>query len=134
MKHKFTNVMLIDDSDLDNFINKKIIEHSQFAKNVFVHSNAKNALAFFDNLINLGDGQQELYPEIIFVDINMTVMNGFQFIEELLKNFERLLVKPKLFILTSSQFREDRQRATDLSPDIGFLSKPLTAHILESLL
>ena len=125
--------MLIDDSDLDTFVNKRTLECSQFAKNIYVHSSAISALEFIANLITLGEGHQAIYPEMIFIDINMPLMNGFEFIEELFKKYEKLLIKPILVILTSSVFYEDRARAKALSKNIRFLNKPLTLVQLESI-
>lgn len=132
-KFKYTNVMLIDDSELDNFINEKTLEANYFAKKIYVHTSAKSALEFLTNLVTMGSEYSEVYPKVIFIDINMPMMDGFQFIEHYKKSAEKDLAKPKLVILTSSVYNEDRQKANDISPDIIFLNKPLTKVMLDSI-
>ncbi len=132
-KFRYTNVMLVDDSELDNFINEKTLEANHFAKKVYVHTSAKSALEFLNNLVTMGNEYSDVYPRVIFIDINMPMMDGFQFIEHYKKNSEESLQKPKLVILTSSVYNEDRQKANDISKDIIFLNKPLTKTMLDSI-
>jgi CheY-like chemotaxis protein len=132
-KYKYANVMLVDDSELDNFINEKIIESNHFAKKIYITSSAKSALEFINNLIIMGEEYAEAYPDVIFIDINMPMMDGFQFIEFFEKNTERYKKKPKLVILTSSVYHEDIQRAKDISHNIVFLNKPLSSELLSSI-
>lgn len=132
-KYTYTNVMLIDDSELDNFINEKTLEGNHFAKKVYVHTSAKSALEFLNNLVTMGSEYAEVYPKVIFIDINMPMMDGFQFIDHYKKSSEEHLQKPKLVILTSSVYNEDRQKANAISPDIIFLNKPLTKAMLDTI-
>jgi len=132
-KYKYPHVMLIDDSELDNFINEKTLEANYFAKKVYVHTSAKSALEFLNNLVTIGEEYSDIYPRVIFIDINMPMMDGFQFIDHYKKNSEEQLQKPKLVILTSSVYNEDRQKANDISPEITFLNKPLTKTMLDTI-
>ena len=132
-KTKYDNVMLIDDSELDNFINEKTLEANNFAKKIYVHTSAKSALEFLNNLVTMGEDYSDVYPQVLFIDINMPMMDGFQFIDHFKKSSEKNLKQPKLVILTSSVYNEDRQKATDISKDIIFLNKPLTKPMLDSI-
>jgi len=132
-KYKYANVMLIDDSELDNFINEKTLEANHFAKKIYVHTSAKSALEFLNNLVTMGPEYSDVYPKAIFIDINMPMMDGFQFIDHYKKSSEDQLDKPKLIILTSSVYNEDRQKATSISNDIIFLNKPLTKDMLDKI-
>jgi CheY-like chemotaxis protein len=129
-KYRYQNVMLLDDNELDNFINEKTIEANCFAKNIFVCSSAKSAIEFLDNIIEIGEEYMGAYPEVIFVDLNMPLMDGFQFIEYFIANFEAKLGKPKIAILTSSVFSDDVTKAAGISKDIIFINKPLTKDTL----
>jgi CheY-like chemotaxis protein len=132
-KFRYANVMLIDDSELDNFINEKTLEATHFAKKVYIHTSAKSALEFLSNLVTMGSEYADVYPFVIFIDINMPMMDGFQFIEHFKKTTEKHLHKPKLVILTSSVYNEDKQKASEISNDIIFLNKPLTSAMLDSI-
>lgn len=132
-KYLYEQVMLIDDNELDNFINEKILETNHFAKKIFINTSAKSALEFLTNIAAIGENCDEIYPEVIFVDINMPLMDGFQFIEHFKKDLEEKVHKPKLVILTSSVYHEDKQKAKDISPDIIFLNKPLTKDVLSKI-
>lgn len=130
---RYSNVMLIDDNELDNFINEKTLEANFFAKKIYTNTSGQSALEFFKNLITMGEHFAEAYPEVIFVDINMPMMDGFQFIENFKKHTESQLKKPKIAILTSSVYHDDRRKAVELSSDIIFLNKPLTKDMLEKI-
>ena len=125
--------MLIDDSELDNFINEKTLEANHFSKKVYVHTSAKSALEFLNNLVTMGAEYSEVYPKVIFIDINMPMMDGFQFIDHYKKSSEAHLENPKLVILTSSVYNEDRHKASAIAKDIIFLNKPLTKALLDSI-
>lgn len=130
---RYTHAMLLDDNDLDNFINQKMIEAAHFATRIYVNTSSKSALEFLNNLSVLTAKGNTIFPEIIFVDLNMPMMDGFQFIENLKKTQADKFDSLKLVILTSSNNPADRQRAATLSANITFLNKPLTPDMLGQL-
>lgn len=132
-KFKYKYVMLLDDSELDNFINEKVIEANHFSEKIYVSSSGKSALEFLNNLNVSGKNSSALYPEAIFIDINMPMMDGFQFIKSLQQITNAKVKKCKLIILTSSIYPEDKQKASEISKDIVFLNKPLTNSMLASI-
>lgn len=125
--------MLVDDSELDNFINQKIMESSLFAEKVYINTSSKSALEFLTNLAATGEIAAKLYPQIIFIDLNMPIIDGFQFIELLKANSNIGVEKYKLVILTSSIHPNDKKRAMEIYDKITFLNKPLTEEMLEAL-
>jgi CheY-like chemotaxis protein len=132
-KFRFKQVMLLDDNELDNFINEKIIEASHFSEKVYLTSSGKSALEFLNNLAVSGKDAEPIYPEAIFIDINMPMMDGFQFIDNLKSVTGDKIKDCKLIILTSSIYPEDRAKALNISKDITFLNKPLTEEMLNTL-
>ena len=70
--------MLVDDNDTDNFISKRIIEITKFSTNVIVKNSGKSAL---DYLVENKE-YPEAIPDIIFLDINMPIVDGFVFLYE----------------------------------------------------
>jgi CheY-like chemotaxis protein len=132
-KFKYRQVMLLDDNELDNFINEKVIEANHFSEKVYVNSSGKSALEFLNNLVVSGSAASELYPQAIFIDINMPMMDGFQFIDHLKKIDGEKIKTCKLVILTSSIYPEDRAKAMEIGENITFLNKPLTEVMLSQL-
>jgi CheY-like chemotaxis protein len=131
-KYRYSNVMLIDDSELDNFINQKTLEANHFAKKVYLATGAKSALEFLQNLLTIGDQFGNAFPDVIFIDINMPMMDGFQFIEQF-RRFSDKMNNPKLVILTSSVYEHDRENAASLPGNVLFLNKPLTKEMLDRI-
>jgi CheY-like chemotaxis protein len=132
-KYKYNFVMLLDDNELDNFINQKIIEANFFADKVYVNTGSRSALEFLNNLSISHSETLSIFPQVIFVDLNMPLMDGFQFIENLYKNLPNKKDDLKLIILTSSVNPKDRQKASEISKEIVFVNKPLTKEILDQL-
>lgn len=131
--YRYKHAMLLDDNELDNFINQKIIESSHFANKVYVNTGSKSALEFLSNLSISSSETLDIFPEIIFIDLNMPMMDGFQFIENLKAKLPEKIKSLKLIILTSSVNPEDKKKASNLSLEITFLNKPLTQEMLAQL-
>lgn len=130
---RYDYVMLIDDVELDNFINEKMIRTSAFSKNTYVTTSAAGALEFLHNLAIAAAEFPKICPKVIFVDINMPIMDGFQFIHAFREMIAKQPVKPKLVVLTSSAAPMDREKTEGISPEIVFLNKPLTMEMLDRL-
>lgn len=126
-------VLLLDDNELDNFINRKTLEAVRFSDKIVVNNTAKNALDFLKSLHETGQKVQEAHPEVVFVDLNMPVMDGFQFLEAMKETYPGNFDKTRIVILTSSLHETDKQRARKISESILFLNKPLTESMLMSL-
>jgi len=122
-------VMLVDDNDTDNFISKRIIEITDFAKVVIVKSSGKSALDYLDeNRENV-----ESLPEIIFLDINMPIVDGFVFLYEFEKFNDIVKDKCRVIILSSSDNKRDIDKIVNNNYVIKFVTKPLTEHSLEEI-
>lgn len=130
-KYKYKYVMLLDDNELDNFINQKVIEANHFAEKIYTNTSGKSALEFLNNLLVLDESSQVILPQVIFIDINMPIMDGFQFIRSLKALPQNKLKDCKLVILTSSMFEEDQHKAKELISNIVFLNKPLNETALD---
>lgn len=122
-------VMLVDDNDIDNFISKRIIEITKFAARVEVTSSGQDALEYLRaNQFNL-----ENIPTIIFLDINMPVVDGFIFLYEFDKFSEQLKNKCKIIILSSSDNKRDIAKIINDNYVTKFITKPLTEIALDEI-
>jgi CheY-like chemotaxis protein len=130
---KYQQILLIDDSELDNFIHEKVLKKANYSKFIFKISGAKGALEFLDNLMIRSEDNLSELPEVIFVDLNMPMMNGIQFIQAFFDKFSQKSYHPKLIVLTSSVYEGDQQKVKELNPDIIFFQKPLTDQMLQTL-
>ena len=122
-------VMLIDDNDTDNFISKRIIEIAQFAKRVEVKNSGQYALEYLSEHAN----DTDQLPSLIFLDINMPVMDGFMFLYE----FENLPLtvqnKSRVIILSSSDNKRDIDKIINNQSVIRYITKPLTQNVLKEI-
>jgi len=125
----YKSVMLIDDNEIDNIINEKIIEANSFADNILVFQTGQEALDF----LNTNQNDEDVLPEIVFLDINMPIMDGFQFLEDFEKFSETVLEKCKIIMLSSSISPKDIDRAASSKYVKKYLNKPLNARYLEAI-
>ncbi len=129
---KFKTVMLIDDNEIDNLINQKMIESAAIAENIYMHSGAKSAIEFLRNMERM-DVADKVLPDIIFLDIDMPLMDGFQFLDEFEKLAPATKMKSRIVMLTSSINPQDLNRSKKYTNVKLFLNKPLSHDSIMSL-
>jgi CheY-like chemotaxis protein len=122
-------VMLVDDNETDNFISKRIIEITKFAKRVEVKNSGKSALDYLKE----NQSSPEDLPNIIFLDINMPIVDGFVFLYEFEKFSEVVRNKCKVIILSSSDNKRDIDKIVNNNHVIKFITKPLTEVALDEI-
>src|SRR5688572_25136529 len=122
---KYRTVMLIDDNEIDNLINQKMIEAAVVAENIYTHTSAKSAIEFLKNVERL-DVADKVLPDVIFLDIDMPLMDGFQFLDEFEKLGNGVRKKCRIVMLTSSINPQDFTRSKKYVSVRQYLNKPLT--------
>ena len=130
---KYPAVMLIDDNEIDNLINQKMIEAASIAENIYIHTGARSAIEFLKNVEKLEKAGQELLPSIIFLDIDMPLMDGFQFLDEFEKLSETTKTTSKVVMLTSSINPQDLNRSKKHKYVAEYINKPLSQESLSRL-
>ncbi len=126
---RYAVVMLVDDNELDNFINKKLLENEKFTDTVLVHQSAQSAIEELKKLENT----PELLPRIIFLDIMMPHMDGFGFLDEVSKLGEKIKKNTKIIMLSTSESFKDLNRANQSKYVYKFLNKPLNKMVLDAI-
>ena len=129
MSIRYPLVMLVDDNELDNFINKKRVEADSFAGATTIHTSAQSALDYLKNNVD-NPGQ---IPDLIFLDIMMPEMDGFGFLEVFDKLPDAVKTKSRIVMLSTSDSFKDLNRANQNKYVKRFLNKPLNAQVLGAL-
>jgi len=122
---KYHTVMLIDDNEIDNLINQKMIEAASIAENIYTHTGAKSAIEFLRNMEKL-EVADKVLPDVIFLDIDMPLMDGFQFLDEFEKLTNVAKKKCKIVMLTSSINPQDFNRSKKYENVRLYHNKPLS--------
>ncbi len=125
--------MLVDDNEIDNLINQKMIEATGLAENIYTHTGARSAIEFLRNLEKIQGLSDQVLPEVIFLDIDMPLMDGFQFLDEFGKLSNETQEKCKVVILTSSINPQDLDKSKNYDTVRDYLNKPLTQEALDEL-
>ena len=119
-------IWVIDDDAIYQIIVNKIIQRSEMFSTIFSFKNGKDAIdALYSSIQN-----KEGFPDIILLDINMPIMDGWEFMEEMEMIKSQINKKINIYIVSSSIAVEDKNK-TKTYPDIlGYLSKPVTTEDL----
>ncbi len=125
MSTSFQTCLLIDDNPLDNYINTKLIQNVNFANEILAFESPVDAL------LALKEGN--IKPDVIFLDINMPVMNGFEFLMEY-ANLHISKDNIKLCVLSSSINPEDEDRAIRSPYVTKYIQKNLKEEKLQELM
>lgn len=122
MREKLNCILLIDDDETTNYVNTILIERAECAKEIRSVTSGHAALEYLTSVDENGNHPQ---PDLIFLDINMPIMSGWEFIEEYHKLLPEQRGKVLVWMLSTSNNPEDRERALALGSS-GFMAKPLT--------
>jgi two-component system nitrate/nitrite response regulator NarL len=119
--------VLIDDSDIDLFIQRRFLEVYNFSNHLVLYKSAEEALHWLREI------DPEKAPDVIFIDLNMPESDGFAFLKSFAELPNQLSNKTKIVVLTSSNNPNDRDIAFSYPNVVQFITKPLKKGDIETL-
>ncbi len=119
------SVLLIDDNEIDIFITRRLLEFNNFSKNIYSACSGRDALEQLKNNENI--------PDVIFLDLNMPVINGFRFLKELAQLPDAVQDRVQVVVLTSSENKKDIRKASRNPIVVDYVPKPLTHEKIREL-
>lgn len=126
--NRFKEVLLVDDDESINRFHEIILRRTGFTGEIL---KAKNGQVALDILIK---NDNKINPDLIFLDLNMPVMDGFRFLQLYTNSKEYYLSKPKIIVLTTSLMPEEKRKALDNKNISMFINKPMSKDSLLRLL
>ncbi|MCW3117772.1 MAG: response regulator [Chitinophagaceae bacterium] len=130
MKTKINCILLIDDNWDDNFYHERVIKKSDAANTVIKKQSGMDALEYLKSKKDHPD----THPDLIFLDINMPGMNGWEFLEEYNKLDKQFQSHSIVVMLTTSGNPDDKTKAKLFNGVSDFKTKPLTQKMLEEII
>jgi CheY-like chemotaxis protein len=130
MNKKYKCVLLVDDDEATNFINRLAIRKAAFAEKIVIVRNGLEALEY---LRSEAYDREYVEPDFIFLDINMPVMNGWEFLEAY-QQLQHRPHAPLIVMLTTSLNPDDAEKAGNITAITEFRHKPLTISMLQDIL
>jgi CheY-like chemotaxis protein len=123
-------ICIIDDDDVYQYTVTRTIEHNKLAKKILVFSDGEEAIQFLvDNI-----SKNENLPDVIFLDINMPIMDGWQFLEEYVNLKPRIGKEITIYMVSSSVDSTDLERAKKISAISDYIIKPIKQEMLKEII
>ena len=119
------SVLIVDDNEADRYLLRRLLRKSKLTANIFEVSNGEEALQFFsDREARERENPDSFPPVLVFLDINMPLLNGFEFLEAFAPLRDRLDYQSIVFMMfSSSEQPEDRDKALSYGFVKGFIPK-----------
>lgn len=125
------NVLCIDDDPITLMLCKKVLEKVNFAASIYSVKNGEEALDFFTDMKSNNEANK---IDLVFLDLNMPIMNGWEFLDEYTKiGFDTFFNNTKFIVLSSTIDPKDINKSKTYNKVINFISKPITKELLENL-
>jgi CheY-like chemotaxis protein len=123
-------VICIDDDPITLMLCKKVMERVEFASEINTLQNGEEAIKQFEDYEKIDTKNA---PDMVFIDLNMPVMNGWEFLDEYFKREYHKKFKTHFIVLSSTIDPKDVEKSKLYSMVVDFLSKPITKTMLEEL-
>jgi len=135
MKQKLNCVLLIDDDEPTTFLSSLFIEEADCAEKIQIADSGEKALNYLKSIEENSSANGELItPDLIFLDINMPAMDGWEFLEKYRQLGNKCKGNVIIIMLTTSLNPDDRMKASQIPEISGFENKPLTPELIDKVL
>jgi len=124
--------MVVNDDEISLFVSSKMIGKTGFASEVITAGNGLKALQVFDSFLLNSKGPHEI-PELVFLDLHMPVMDGWEFMEVFAEKYAYIFPSVRFVILSSSIDPDDIEKLKHFSAVIELIRNPLSFEILNKL-
>jgi CheY-like chemotaxis protein len=124
-------ILFIDDDTITLMLCKMVISKSLFSKEIVTAKNGEEALQYFNTLKQANTNPHLSKPQLIFLDLNMPVMSGWEFLDSFSTTEYSEFNNTKVIILSSTIDPEDLEKSNKYPMVIDFLSKPISKEMLE---
>jgi len=119
---KIDTLCIVDDDDIYQYVTQKVIEKTKLVSTIKIFSNGLQAINFIDTALS----NQEELPDVILLDLNMPILDGWGFLEEYISRKPQIGKKITIYIVSSSIDPIDIERAKTISDVTDFVVKPMT--------
>lgn len=128
-------ILVIDDDEPTNFISRMVIEEAGCTRHLEIADSGRKALNYLQKAsVETVEHDNFILPDVVFLDINMPRMNGWEFLSEFKKLKNEGSAKPVIIMLTTSLNPDDKYRAENIPEVVGFENKPLTKEMIQQVI
>ena len=127
---KLNSILLVDDDPISQYINQNLIKKLKLSNHIHLAMNGAEAIHYLKEDIKKN---KHAFPELILLDLNMPVMDGFEFLRHYDKLFRSEKKEVKIIILTTSSNLNDVKKAQKFPAISEYLTKPLTEEKITSI-
>ena len=132
---KLEKVICVDDDPIALLLSKLVLSKADFASKVITAANGEIAIEYLEKPEVIEENKNSKNPLIILLDLNMPVMDGWEFLEQFSANlYQEHYITTKVILLSSSIDPNDIERSKEFSMVVDFLPKPLTKEMLNTIL